>query len=239
MPALGRLRLGVNIDHIATLRNAGGGAVPDPLRAALLAEAAGADGIATRLAPDRRDGQQQDIAALMAGVSIPLTLCVPASRAGCDLALAHAPHAVGLIPDAAPDAEVLAPLVADLRAAGLRVILSIAADPALVDMAAQIGAQAVTLDTGRYAHLHTAGDPAAQAGLAALRETARAAVARGLEVQMGGGLAYDTAAAVAAIPELSQVTVGHFLIGEAIFRGLGPAIEEMRRRLNAAREGWA
>lgn len=240
MRALGRLRLGVNIDHVATLRDVGGGLSPDPLRAALLAEAAGADCIVTRLGSGEAGSQSGTIAALMAGISLPLTLSITATRQACDLAMMCRPESVCLWPGAAPEAEGLAPLVADLRSAGLRVILGATPDAGAIAAAASAGAQAVLLETRGYAEVQAGNDTAAaRSGLSALREAARVAHGLGLEVQFGGGLAYDSAADVAAIPEGAQVTVGHFLIGEAIFRGLGPAIEEMRRRLDAAREGWA
>jgi pyridoxine 5-phosphate synthase len=250
MKPLGRLRLGVNIDHVATVRNARGGAWPDPLRAALVAEAAGADGITAHLREDRRHIRDADIEALMAGIQVPLNFEMAATAEMQAIALRHRPHAACIVPerreerttegglDVAGDANRLTGYVGKLRDAGMRVSLFIGHDPRQIEASARVGAQVVEFHTGHYCDLLAEGQEA-EAGreLEALRHAARAAHDLGLEVHMGHGLAYDTAAHVAVFPEVMELNIGHFLIGEAIFRGLGPAIEEMRRRMDAARAG--
>ncbi|MCE8419375.1 pyridoxine 5'-phosphate synthase [Rhodovulum sulfidophilum] len=242
------LRLGVNIDHVATLRNARGAAYPDPLRAALLAEAAGADGITAHLREDRRHIRDADIDALMAGLSVPLNLEMAATDEMQAIALRHRPHAVCLVPerreerttegglDVAGDAARLARFIAPLAGAGCRVSLFIAADPAQVEAAAEVGAAVVELHTGAYCDLHHEGRLAERdAELARLRAMARHAQGLGLEVHAGHGLTYETVAPVAALPEIRELNIGHFLIGEAVFLGLEASIAEMRRRMEAAR----
>jgi pyridoxine 5-phosphate synthase len=248
MQPMGRLRLGVNIDHVATVRNARGGALPDPLRAALLAEAAGADGITAHLREDRRHIRDFDIEALMAGLSIPLNFECAATDEMQAIALRHKPHAVCLVPekreerttegglDVAGDQNRLATFIAPLRDAGCRVSLFIGHEPLQIEASARIGAAVVELHTGRYCDLVADGhleDAAAE--LAALQKGSALAQSLGLEVHMGHGLNFETAAEVAAFPEVQELNIGHFLIGEAIFRGLGPAIEEMRRRMDLVR----
>ena len=242
------LRLGVNIDHVATVRNARGSAWPDPLRAALLAESAGADGITAHLREDRRHIRDGDIDALMAAISVPLNFECAATEEMQALALRHRPHAVCLVPekreerttegglDVAGDENRMAHFIAPLRDAGCRVSMFISHDPRQIEASARIGAAVVELHTGLYSEL-LADDHAALADqeLAALRRGARMAVDLGLEVHAGHGLTYDNVDPIAAIPEVMELNIGHFLIGEAIFRGLGPAIEEMRRRMDAAR----
>lgn len=244
-----RLRLGINIDHVATIRNARGGALPDPLRAALLAEAAGADGITAHLREDRRHIRDADIEALMAGISIPLNFECAATLEMQTIALRHRPHAICLVPekreerttegglDVAGDENRLADYIAPLRDAGCRVSLFIGHEAAQIDAAARIGAAVVELHTGRYCDLMAAGDPAAAAELAALRTGAVHAHALGMEIHMGHGLNFETAAVVSTFPQVMELNIGHFLIGESVFRGLGPAIEEMRRRMDMARDG--
>ncbi len=243
-----RLRLGVNIDHVATVRNARGGAWPDPLRAALLAEEAGADGITAHLREDRRHIGDEDIERLMQALRVPLNFEMAATDEMRSIALRHRPHAVCLVPerreerttegglDVARDEERLARFVQDLAEAGCRVSMFIAADPRQVEASARIGAAVVELHTGAYcdaaAERHA---EARDAELRRLREMAQHADALGLEVHAGHGLTYDTVAPIAAFPEVRELNIGHFLIGEAIFSGLGPAIAEMRRRMNAAR----
>ncbi|MBL3561158.1 pyridoxine 5'-phosphate synthase [Rhodovulum sulfidophilum] len=242
------LRLGVNIDHVATLRNARGAAYPDPLRAALLAEAAGADGITAHLREDRRHIRDADIDALMAGLSVPLNLEMAATDEMQAIALRHRPHAVCLVPerreerttegglDVAGDAARLARFIAPLAGAGCRVSLFIAADPAQVEAAAEVGAAVVELHTGAYCDLHHEGRLAERdAELARLRAMARHAQGLGLEVHAGHGLTYETVAPVAALPEIRELNIGHFLIGEAVFLGLEASIAEMGRRMEAAR----
>lgn len=248
MAAQGKLRLGVNIDHVATLRNARGSAWPDPLRGALLAEAAGADGITAHLREDRRHIRDADIVALKAGIGIPLNFECAATDEMQRIALDTLPHAVCLVPerreerttegglDVAGDEARLAAYVAPLRDAGIRVSMFIGHDPRQIEASARIGAAVVELHTGHYSELHAEGrDAEAEAELAALREGAAMAAALGLEVHAGHGLTFDNVAPVAAFPQVMELNIGHFLIGEAVFMGLGPAIEEMRRRMDAAR----
>ncbi|QYK41492.1 MAG: pyridoxine 5'-phosphate synthase [Paracoccaceae bacterium] len=252
MRPLGRLRLGVNIDHVATVRNARGGAWPDPLRAALVAEAAGADGITAHLREDRRHIRDADIEALMAGIQVPLNFEMAATADMQAIALRHRPHAACIVPerreerttegglDVAGDANRLTGFVASLREIGIRVSLFIGHDPRQIEAAARVGAQVVEFHTGHYCDLVADGqDAEAARELDALRQAARRAHDLGLEVHMGHGLDYETAAHVAAFPEVMELNIGHFLVGEAIFRGLGPAIEEMRRRMDAVRAGMA
>lgn len=243
-----RLRLGVNIDHVATVRNARGSAWPDPLRAALLAEAAGADGITAHLREDRRHIRDADMDALMAGIGIPLNFECAATDEMQSIILRLTPHAVCLVPerreerttegglDVAGDEARLRDYITPLREAGCRVSMFIGHAPRQIEASARIGAAVVELHTGHYSDLHAEGRLAeADAELAALREGARLAASFGLEVHAGHGLTYDNVAPVAAIPEVRELNIGHFLIGEAIYLGLGPAIEEMRRRMDEAR----
>jgi pyridoxine 5-phosphate synthase len=245
---MNKLRLGVNIDHVATLRNARGGAWPDPLRAALLAEAAGADGITAHLREDRRHIRDLDIEALMAGIDVPLNFECAATPEMQALALRLKPHAVCLVPerreerttegglDVAGDDNNLADYIAPLRAAGCRVSMFISHDPRQIEASARIGAAVVELHTGHYSDLHAEGrEDAAQAELQALRQGAELAHSLGLEVHAGHGLTFDNVQPIAAIPELMELNIGHFLVGEAVFLGLGPAIEEMRRLMDLAR----
>ncbi|TCP40543.1 pyridoxine 5'-phosphate synthase [Rhodovulum marinum] len=242
------LRLGVNIDHVATVRNARGSAYPDPVRAAKLAEAAGADGITAHLREDRRHISDADIDGLMAALSVPLNLEMAATDEMQAIALRHKPHAVCIVPekreerttegglDVAGDEDRLARFIAPLREAGCRVSLFIGADPAQVEASARIGAAVVELHTGAYCDLHAEGRPEERdAELERLRAMAAHAHALGLEVHAGHGLTYDTVAPIAAFPEVRELNIGHFLIGEAIFRGLDGSIREMRRLMDAAR----
>ncbi|MFN3971582.1 MAG: pyridoxine 5'-phosphate synthase [Gemmobacter sp.] len=252
MKPAGRLRLGVNIDHVATVRNARGGALPDPLRAALVAEAAGADGITAHLREDRRHIRDADIEALMAGIRVPLNFEMAATAEMQAIALRHRPHAACIVPerreerttegglDVAGDANRLTGYVGTLRDAGIRVSLFIGHDARQIEAAARVGAEVVELHTGHYCDLLAEGQEAeAQHELAALRAGARLAHGLGLEVHMGHGLTYETAEHVSAVPEVMELNIGHFLIGEAIFRGLGPAIEAMRLRMDAVRAALA
>ena len=243
-----RLRLGVNIDHVATVRNARGSAYPDPVRAARLAEEAGADGITAHLREDRRHISDADIDGLMAALSVPLNLEMAATEEMQAIALRHAPHAVCIVPekreerttegglDVVREEAGLKEFIAPLRGAGCRVSLFIAADPAQVEAAARIGAAVVELHTGAYCDLHYEGRHAERdAELDRLRVMSSHAHGLGLEVHAGHGLTYETVAPVAAFPELRELNIGHFLIGEAIFRGLADSIGEMRRLMDAAR----
>ncbi len=246
----GHLRLGVNIDHVATLRNARGAAYPDPIRAARLAEAAGADGITAHLREDRRHISDADIEGLMAALSLPLNLEMAATAEMQAIALRHRPHAVCLVPekreerttegglDVAREENRLAHFIAPLREAGCRVSIFIAPEARQIEAAARIGAAVIELHTGAYCDLHAEGHLAERdAELARLGEMAAHGHSLGLEVHAGHGLTYDTVAPVAAFPEVMELNIGHFLIGEAIFRGLDPAIREMRRLMDAARDG--
>ncbi len=250
MKPLGRLRLGVNIDHVATLRNARGAVWPDPLRAALLAEASGADGITAHLREDRRHIRDGDIEALMAGISIPLNFECAATAEMQALALRHRPHAVCLVPekreerttegglDVAGDEARLRDYIAPLRAAGIRVSMFISYQAAQIEASARIGAAVVELHTGLYSELDADGHTAAaEAEVVNLMHGAQLAHELGLEVHAGHGLTYENVGPIAALPQVMELNIGHFLIGESVFRGLGPALEEMRRRMNAARGG--
>ncbi len=245
---VGGLRLGVNIDHVATLRNARGAAYPDPLRAALLAEAAGADGITAHLREDRRHIRDADIAALVTGIRTPLNFECAATDEMQAIALKYRPHAVCLVPekreerttegglDVAGDDNRLADYVAPLRAAGARVSMFIGHDRRQIEASARIGAAVVELHTGHYCDLHHQGRFAERdAELAALAAGARLAHSLGLEVHAGHGLTFDTVGPVAAIPEVRELNIGHFLMAEALFIGLGPAIARMRHEMAKAR----
>ncbi|MGB7269200.1 MAG: pyridoxine 5'-phosphate synthase [Albidovulum sp.] len=243
-----KLRLGVNIDHVATLRNARGSAYPDPVRAALLAETAGADGITAHLREDRRHIIDSDIDALMAALARPLNFEMAATAEMQAIALRHRPHAVCIVPekreerttegglDVASDQGRLTDFIAPLREAGARVSMFVGHDPRQIEASAKIGAAVVELHTGHYCDLHAEGRFSERdAELAALCKGATLAHALGLEVHAGHGLTFDTVAPIAVIPEVVELNIGHFLIGEAVFSGLGPAISEMRRLMDAAR----
>lgn len=245
---VGKLRLGVNIDHVATVRNARGSAYPDPVRAAKLAEAAGADGITAHLREDRRHISDADIEALMEALALPLNFEMAATEEMQAIALRHRPHAVCIVPErreertteggleVARDENRLAHFITPLRDAGCRVSIFIAADRSQIEAAARIGAAVVELHTGAYCDLHAEGRLADRdTELARLTDMAAFAHDLGLEVHAGHGLTYDTVAPIAALPEVVELNIGHFLIGEAIFRGLDPAIREMRRIMDAAR----
>ncbi len=247
-PPKSPLRLGVNIDHVATVRNARGGAYPDPLRAAKLAEAAGADGITAHLREDRRHISDADIEALVAGLSVPLNFEMAATEEMQAIALRHKPHAVCIVPEkreertteggleVAKDENRLAHFIAPLREAGSRVSIFIAADSDQIKAASRIGAQVIELHTGAYCDAHAEGDFAARdAELARLTDMATYADSLGLEVHAGHGLTFDTVAPVAALPEVVELNIGHFIIAEAIFMGLEPAIAQMRALMEAAR----
>lgn len=248
MSMFGKQRLGVNIDHVATVRNARGSAWPDPLRAALLAEAAGADGITAHLREDRRHIRDADMDALRAGLGIPLNFECAATDEMAAIVLRLRPHAVCLVPekrqerttegglDVAGDENRLTQFIAPLRDAGCRVSMFIGHDPRQIEASARIGAAVIELHTGLYSDLHAEGRMAeAEAELAALQKGATFAHSLGLEVHAGHGLTFDNVGPIAAIPEVKELNIGHFLIGEAIFLGLEAAIEQMRRRMDIAR----
>jgi pyridoxine 5-phosphate synthase len=244
----GPLRLGVNIDHVATVRNARGGASPDPVRAARLAEAAGADGITAHLREDRRHIGDRDIERLTAGIGVPLNLEMAATEEMQAIALRHRPHAVCLVPerraerttegglDVAAEEARLARFVAPLAEAGCRVSLFVAAEARQIEASRRIGAAVVELHTGAFCDAHAEGRAGeSEAELARLRESAAHARGLGLEVHAGHGLSYDTVGPIAALPEVVELNIGHFLIGEAIFTGLEQAIRHMRALMDAAR----
>ena len=243
-----KLRLGVNIDHVATVRNARGGAYPDPVRAAKIAEAAGADGITAHLREDRRHITDGDIEALMDALTLPLNFEMAATEEMQAIALRHRPHAVCIVPErreertteggleVAREENRLAHFIAPLRDAGCRVSIFIAADPRQIEAAHRIGAEVVELHTGAYCDAHAENRlEERDAELGRLTDMASFAHSLGLEVHAGHGLTYDTVQPIAALPELVELNIGHFLIGEAIFMGLDAAIREMRFRMDAAR----
>jgi pyridoxine 5-phosphate synthase len=235
------VRLGVNIDHVATLRNARGGSHPDPLDAARAALAAGADGITLHLREDRRHIRDDDLARLRAAITAPINLEMAATEEMTSIAIATRPHAACIVPerreevttegglDAAGQRASLAPLIARLRDAGIRVSLFIDPDLAQLEAAAALGAPVVELHTGTYAH----GGPGE---LDRLRHAAEAAERLGLECHAGHGLTYDNVSPVAALPQIAELNIGHFLIGEAILCGLGDTVRHMRALIAAARK---
>jgi pyridoxine 5-phosphate synthase len=248
MPESDHLRLGVNIDHVATVRNARGGKLPDPLRAVRIAAEAGADGITAHLREDRRHIIDDDIDALMRELKIPLNFEMAATPEMVEIALRHRPHAACIVPekreerttegglDAAGQHNHLKPMVARLRDAGIRVSLFVEADERQLEAAVVLGAPVVELHTGRYCELAGA---AQQAELERLRRGAALCARLGLECHMGHGLSYFDVAPIAAIREVRELNIGHFLVGEAIFVGLHEAIREMRRIMDGARGGGA
>ena len=239
------LRLGVNIDHVATIRNARGGLHPCPLRAAELAAAAGADGITIHLREDRRHITDDDLIRLSGAISLPINLEMAATNEMLAIALAHRPHAACIVPerraerttegglDAAGQHNTLQPIVARLQDAGIRVSLFIAPDARQLEAAARLGVPVVELHTGPYAHALAQADVAAE--LARLIRAADIGAALGLEMHAGHGLTYDNVAPVAAMPQLAELNIGHFLIGEAVFVGLEAAIRRMRAAMDEAR----
>lgn len=246
-----RVRLGVNIDHVATIRNARGVAYPDPVRAAHVALDAGADGITAHLREDRRHISDADIANLSAMLrerAKPLNFEMAVTNEMLEIALKHRPHAVCLVPerreerttegglDVAGGHNWIAPFVAKLRDAGSRVSLFVGADPLQIEAAARTGAAVVELHTGAFCDAVRDGEYALGAStITALRAAATQAASLGLEVHAGHGIDYETVAPIAAIPEVAELNIGHFLVGEAIFVGLAGAVQEMRARIDAAR----
>lgn len=246
-----RVRLGVNIDHVATIRNARGVAYPDPARAAVVALEAGADGITAHLREDRRHISDDDIsrlAKLLRQRDRPLNLEMAVTSEMLAIALHHKPHAVCLVPerreerttegglDVAGGHNWIAPFVQKLRDNGSRVSLFIGADPLQIEAASRTGAEVIELHTGAFCDAARDGDEVqARTILTQLVAGARQAASLGLEVHAGHGIDYETVAPIAAIPEVAELNIGHFLIGEAIFIGLAEAVSEMRRRIDAAR----
>jgi pyridoxine 5-phosphate synthase len=246
---VGPLRLGVNIDHVATIRNARGGDYPDPLRAALMAEGAGADGITAHLREDRRHIRDGDIETLMQRLTVPLNFEMAATPEMQQIALRHRPPAICIVPerreerttegglDVAGEEARLSDYIAPLRDAGCRVSLFIGHEARQIEAAARMGAAVIELHTGRYCDLHAEGRFAERdVELLALAEGARRAHALGLEVHAGHGLSFDTVAPVSALPEVMELNIGHFLISEAIFIGLPAAMARMRRLMIDAQQ---
>ncbi len=246
------IRLGVNIDHVATIRNARGEAYPDPARAAEIALAAGADGITAHLREDRRHISDADIdhlAALCRKRGRPLNFEMAVTEEMEQIALSHRPHAACLVPERREEVTTegglnvagqhnrIAPVVGKLKAAGIRVSLFIEADPVQIAAAADVGAQVIELHVGAYCLAVREHSPDAERLLQRLRDGAAKAASLGLEVHAGHGMDYETVGAIAAIPELAELNIGHFLIGEAIFIGLDPAIRRMRALMDKARAG--
>jgi pyridoxine 5-phosphate synthase len=244
-----KLRLGVNIDHVATVRNARGGDNPDPVRAAIMAEAAGADGITAHLREDRRHIRDEDMQGLKDAISVPLNFEMAATLEMQKIALATRPHAVCLVPErreertteggleVAGDDNRLTDYIAPFKEAGTRVSLFIAADPAQVEAAARIGADIIELHAGAYCDAFAEGNrDKAAVELEKLRTMSTHAHALGLEVHAGHGFTYESVKAVAVFPEVVELNIGHFIIGEAIFTGLDPAIRAMRRVMDEARD---
>lgn len=242
---MAKLRLGINIDHVATVRNARGGGNPDPVRAALLAQATGADGITAHLREDRRHIRDEDIFALKEQLEIPLNLEMAATEEMLAIALKVKPHAACLVPekrtelttegglDAAVAVQALTPYVKKLSDAGIRVSLFIDADERQLDAARAIAAPVVELHTGRYCELI---GQEQERELARLQRGAAYAEKLGIECHAGHGLNYENVGAVAAIPSLKELNIGHFLMGEAIFVGLPEAIKRMRAQMDGARK---
>jgi pyridoxine 5-phosphate synthase len=248
MPALPHLRLGVNVDHVATIRNARGGRHPDPVRAAQIAIAAGADGITAHLREDRRHIRDDDIARLKAEITRPLNLEMAATEEMVAIAVKTGPHAACLVPerreerttegglDAARQDDTLASVVARLKNAGVRVSLFIAAEPRQIQAAVAIGAPVIEIHTGAWCDaLADNRVSAAQAEWQRIRHGAQLARRLGLEVHAGHGLTYDTAQAIAALPEVVELNIGHFLIAEAVSCGLAEAVKAMRAAMDRGR----
>jgi len=239
-----RLRLGVNIDHVATIRNARGGDHPDPVNAALIAAQNGADGITAHLREDRRHIRDDDLERLMTALAIPLNLEMAATDEMLEIALRHKPHAACIVPerreerttegglDAAGQDNYLMPFVAKLAAANIRVSLFIEPDPKQIEAAIRLKAPVVEFHTGRYAHL----EGAARADeLRRIADAAALARKNGIEPHAGHGLTFDNVTPIAAIPQIAELNIGHFLIGEAIFDGLDQSVSKMRSLMDAAR----
>ncbi len=242
-----RVRLGVNIDHVATVRNARGGPHPDPVRAAELAMAAGADGITAHLREDRRHINDEDLARLVKA-ALPINLEMAATDEMLAIALKSQPHACCLVPerreerttegglDAAGQHNRLKPMIQTLKSAGIAVTLFIEAGRRQLEAAVSLGVPVVELHTGAYQEAGLAGDSEAVADhLEDLRQGARIAATLGLEVHAGHGLTFDNVGAIAAIPEVVELQIGHFLVGEAIFIGLDAAVKRMRTLIDEAR----
>jgi pyridoxine 5-phosphate synthase len=248
VPGIPQLRLGVNIDHVATIRNARGGRHPDPVRAAKLAIHAGADGITAHLREDRRHISDDDIARLKAEIDKPLNLEMAATPEMTDIAVRTRPHAACLVPerraerttegglDAAGQRVELGPRIAALRSANIRVSLFIAAVPKQIETAAALGAPVIEIHTGAWCHALFDGDKAAaDSEWRRIVEGAKLAKSLGLEVHAGHGLDYASAETIASLPEIAELNIGHFLIGEAVFTSLPACVKVMRAAMDRGR----
>ena len=248
MGSIKKLRLGVNIDHVATVRNARGSAYPDPVRAALIAQEAGADGITAHLREDRRHIVDQDITSIINAIDIPLNFEMAATDEMKKIALAHEPNAVCIVPekreerttegglDVVKDENKLAHFITPLREKGCRISIFIAADDKQIKAARRIGAQVVELHTGAYCDLHyDKRFEERDSELSRLKDMASLAHSLGLEVHAGHGLTYETVVPIAELPEVVELNIGHFLIGESMFTGLKDAIFKMRELMDKAR----
>ena len=242
------LRLGVNIDHVATIRNARGGEHPDPVRAAEIVARCGGDGITAHLREDRRHIRDSDLARIQAATNLPLNLEMAATEKMLTIALRHQPYAACIVPekreerttegglDAAGQHNHLAPIISRLTDAKIRVSLFIEPDPRQIEAAIHLRAPVVELHTGKYAHLLADGDHAgAEAELRRLADAAALASKNGIEPHAGHGLTYDNVQPIAAIPHVRELNIGHYLIGEAIFCGLEAAVVRMRQLMDDAR----
>jgi len=242
------LRLGVNIDHVATIRNARGGDHPDPMRAVRIVQQAGGDGITVHLREDRRHIRDSDLDTIMAGATLPINLEMAATEEMLEIALRHKPHAACIVPekreerttegglDAAGLHNTLAPMVGRLTDAGIRVSLFIEPEPRQIEAAMQLAAPVVELHTGRYAHLWLDEDAAGiEAELRRIADAAALCAKNGIEPHAGHGLTFDNVQPIAAIPQLAELNIGHYLIGEAIFDGLEASIRRMRQLMDEAR----
>jgi len=242
------LRLGVNIDHVATIRNARGGDHPDPMRAVRIVQAAGGDGITVHLREDRRHIRDSDLDTIMAGSTLPINLEMAATEEMLEIALRHRPHAACIVPekreerttegglDAAGMHNTLAPIVGRLSDAGIRVSLFIEPEARQIDAAMRLGAPVVELHTGRYAHLWLDEDrDGIETELKRIADAAALATKNGIEPHAGHGLTFDNVQPIAAIPQLAELNIGHYLIGEAIFDGLEASIRRMRQLMDEAR----
>jgi pyridoxine 5-phosphate synthase len=243
-----RLRLGVNVDHVATLRNARGGRHPDPLHAAEMAIAAGADGITAHLREDRRHIRDEDIARLKARISKPLNFEMAATDEMVEIAIKTKPHAACIVPerreerttegglDVVAQHNQIVTVVSKLKAAGIRVSLFIAADPAQIEMAARAGAPVIEIHTGAWCDaIHDGHAELARAEFQRIVAGAKLAQQAGLEVHAGHGLDYMTAETIAALPEIAELNIGHAMIGEAVFAGLETVVKKMRIAMDRGR----
>ena len=243
-----KLRLGVNIDHVATIRKARGGDHPDPVRAAEIVAAVGGDGITAHLREDRRHIRDDDLKRIQDATDLPLNLEMAATEEMLAIALRHQPHAACIVPekreerttegglDAAGLHNQLAPIVTQLKDAGIRVSLFIEADPRQLETAMRLGVPVVEFHTGEYAHAHERGDGEQRAvELKRIADMAALATKNGIEPHAGHGLTFENVQPIAAIPQLAELNIGHYLVGEAIFTGLEPAIRRMRELMDEAR----